>query len=81
MEPRIFVADPASVGAAQAMRDTEERRARKRLAADRASGDLNWFGLVPTAERGKYPRPHATYRCARRNAARAAGWPDRRRVQ
>jgi hypothetical protein len=55
-----------------------EKNARARLQADRSSGGLRWFGLPSAAYRdGRHPRPAATYRGARRNAARAAHWPGR----
>ncbi len=50
-----------------------EKAAREKLRVD--SGGLSWFGLPPAAERGKGARPAATYRGARRNAARDAHWP------
>ena len=67
-------ADAASRGAAMALADKSapETKARERLRADRSAGGLNWFGLPPAAERGKVARPTATYRGARKNAARDA---------
>lgn len=77
-------ADAASRGAAMAMadnREAAETKARTRLAADRGNSLLMNWG-VPFAEtRGKHARPACTYRGARRNAARAAHWPNRRRFR
>lgn len=65
-------ADAASRGAAMAFADksSPETKAREKLRADRSADGLNWFGLAPTAQRGKSARPAATYRGARRKAAR-----------
>lgn len=61
------------------VKQAAESKARSRLASDRGSGDLRWFGLSPAGERDKGPRPACTYRGPRRNAARAARWPQRYR--
>jgi hypothetical protein len=60
--------------------DSAERNARARLRT--ADGEFNWFGLEPLGERAKRKaRPTATYRAARRNLARLASWPGRRRYR
>jgi hypothetical protein len=51
-----------------------EAVARKRLRKQDPK-DVSWWGVTPPAERGSGPRPGCTYRAARRNLARAAGWP------
>jgi len=61
--------------------DAAEKKARERLAADRGNATLMNWGVPYTEYRGKYPRPACTYRGARRNAARAAHWPLRRRYR
>jgi hypothetical protein len=60
-----------------------ETKARENLRVDREHTGFNWFGVNPPHDsgRGKHARPGCTYRGARRNAARAAGWPDRRRFR
>ena len=81
MEPHHVGMDPSfAAGAKKALADAaakgEQEKAARKAAQKRGKhrpGDLNWFGLQPLAERGKYPRPAATYRGARRNAARIRG--------
>jgi|ERR1700676_3260897 len=85
-EDRVLAnADAASRGARQAMLDTEnanaEKKARAKLAADRGSDRLMNWGVSVPEWRGKYPRPACTYRGPRRNAARLAHWPSRRRYR
>jgi hypothetical protein len=54
-----------------------ETQARARLRRQDPK-DVKWWDMTPPAERGSGPRPACTYRAARRNAARAAGWPHRK---
>ena len=69
----------SGVTGAQETRDREQN-ARARLRA--ADGEFNWFGVEPLAARAKRTaRPTATYRTARRNVARLASWPARRRYR
>jgi len=45
----------------------------------RSARTLSYFGVTHEAPTGRGSRPAETYRGARRNAARDAKWPSRRR--